>query len=374
MKHVILKCLVGSNAYGTNIEGSDRDYKGVFVQDPEDVLEVGYQEQYSIGKDETYYEIRRFADLAAKGNPTMLELLFMPEDCVLYKHPVMDQLLNIRHEFLSKSCRHSFVGYAHEQVQKAGGLDKKMNWEKEKTIRKTVLDFCWVLDPDSHFKTLPLRKWLEKEGMKQEHCGLSAIEHFRYTYNLFYDHVAEMRSTNPRFSEDVFKFKGVVQDEDNSNDISLSDIPKYALRATVMFFNKDAYSTHCKDYLSYQKWLEERNTQRYVDVQGHGQSVDGKNLLHCVRLIETGIEIARKKDLIVRRPNAQFLVDIRKGKYDLKTILVEAEKDIKTLNEAYDKSDLPDHADRGKIMKTITKMRKDLHQSLKDAKTDSTVD
>ena len=53
---IIFKALVGSHSYGTNIEGSDMDYKGVFIQRPEDVLEFGYTEQIDVTKDEVHSE------------------------------------------------------------------------------------------------------------------------------------------------------------------------------------------------------------------------------------------------------------------------------------------------------------------------------
>lgn len=53
MQNIIFKAKVGSHAYGTNVEGSDEDFKGVYIQSPEDILEHGYQEQFSLNKDET---------------------------------------------------------------------------------------------------------------------------------------------------------------------------------------------------------------------------------------------------------------------------------------------------------------------------------
>ncbi len=47
---VIFKALIGSHAYGTNVEGSDYDYKGVYIQDPKDVYVNGYKEQLDISK------------------------------------------------------------------------------------------------------------------------------------------------------------------------------------------------------------------------------------------------------------------------------------------------------------------------------------
>lgn len=47
---------------------------------------MDYKEQINIDKDTCLYEIRRFLQLLCSGNPTMLELLYIPEDCILEKH------------------------------------------------------------------------------------------------------------------------------------------------------------------------------------------------------------------------------------------------------------------------------------------------
>ena len=100
-----------------------------------------------------------------------------------------------------------------------------------------------------------------------------------------------------------------------------------------------------KDYNEYVKWLENRNTQRYVDIEGHGQQIDGKNLLHCRRLLDVAMEIPTLKTILVKRPNANELLDIRKGKVDLDTIIDKAEEDIKLLDDLYLNSSLPDKVD-----------------------------
>jgi predicted nucleotidyltransferase len=85
---IIFKAIVGSHSYGTNVEGSDIDFKGVYIQTPKSVLYDGYVPQIEVGKDETYYEVRRFLELCETANPTVLELLYSPEDCIIYEHPV----------------------------------------------------------------------------------------------------------------------------------------------------------------------------------------------------------------------------------------------------------------------------------------------
>jgi uncharacterized protein len=349
MNQIIFKAKVGSHAYGTNVEGSDEDFKGVYIQSPEDVLDNGYREQYSVNKDETYYELRRFIELCCTGNPTMLELLYSPDDCVIEKHPVFDELVKFRDRFLSKSCKYSFGGYAYAQIDKARGLEKKMNWEKERTERKTPLDFCYVITP---LGSRPLREWLhyqKNEGTKQENYGVSVINNCRDLYFIY-----------P--SDGTLGYHGIINKDETSNDLCLSSIPKEEmLKATVMSYNKDGYIKHCKDYKEYTTWLNERNTQRYVDIENHQQKIDGKNLLHCYRLIETGIEIAKHKTINVRRPNAEFLIGIRKGKHNLDDLLKGANAKLLELDKAFEESDLPDKVDRGFFLSLMVKLRKQFY-------------
>lgn len=370
--NIIFRCIVGSHAYGTNVEGSDRDEKFIYLQDPEDVLNRGYREQETINKDCVGYELRRFLELACGANPTVLEMLFIPEDCILYKHPVMDFLIENRDKLLSKSCKWSYGGYAMDQIKKARGLNKLMNWEKEATERKTLLDFCYiymtrqnhVAENGKEFRigtTVPIKEWLKANNYNQKYCGLTSIPHVRYGYNMYYDHLG-YKSENPKFKDQVvLNFKGIVQNEDESNSVTLSEVPEYYSRSMegILIVNHDEFSVHCKRYKQYQEWLKNRNTQRYVDVNNHGQKIDGKNLLHCIRLLETGLEIAETGSLKVRRPNAEYLINIRKGKYNLDTILEEAEEKIERLELAFSKSNLPDKADRGFFMKLMPQIRND---------------
>ena len=46
----------------------------------------------------------------------------------------------------------------------------------------------------------------------------------------------------------------------------------------IMYYNADAYSIHCKKHTEYLEWLKNRNADRYVDTENHGQQIDGKIL------------------------------------------------------------------------------------------------
>lgn len=115
---------------------------------------------------------------------------------------------------------------------------------------------------------------------------------------------------------------------------------------------------HCKDFKDYTTWMENRNTQRYVDLEGHDQKIDGKNMLHCRRLLDMAIEIAQEKTIKVFRPNAEYLLQIRRGEVPLDEIIEKAESDILLLNEVYEKSDLPASVNMDVVNELLLQIRK----------------
>jgi predicted nucleotidyltransferase len=345
----------GSHAYGTNIETSDTDYSGVFIQSMDDILGNKYIEQINDDTNDTViYEIRRFLELLRTNNPTILELLNTPEDCILYKDPVFDVILKNSKKFLTKQCANSFGKYAAAQIGKAKGQNKKQNWEKDKVTRKTPLDFCYLhVGEYSH----NLSEYLEEESIDQKFCGLSKIPHSRDTYALFCDFDSQINGLDRSPI-----FKGIAFEE--SNDIKLSSIPIDINQDNFIghiSYNKDGYTQHCVDYKSYQTWLSQRNDQRWVDVKSHGQKIDGKNMMHCKRLIQMAREIAEDKGVIVRRPNASELISIRRGEIDLQTLIDDVESEISEIIKLFKNSNLPESVDADFINNLLVSIRKQIY-------------
>jgi hypothetical protein len=369
----------GSQAYGTAIPTSDIDYAGVYIQHIDNILGYGYKEQINDDKNDTvFYEIKRFLDLVSTNNPTILELLNTPEDCILYKHPLMDEILQHKDKFVTKKCSNSFAGYAIQQIKKAKGQDKKQNWEKEKVTRKDVLDFCYVIEGE---KSIPWKIWNESKGFEEKFVGAVNVPNARDLYALYYDTDAHLC-----FSEKVpektrntyletrkesslpmgFGYKGLVKTGEGlnvaeSNQLRLSSIPKGEIPICNIIYNKDGYTMHCKDYNEYQEWLNKRNLQRWVDVETHGQKIDGKNMMHCRRLLEMAKEIAEGKGILVRRENAQDLLAIRRGEIDLQSLIDRAENDIIEIDRLFKESDLPDSVDLEFVNDLLVSIRKEFY-------------
>lgn len=342
---VIFRTVVGSHAYGTNIEGSDIDYKGVFVQEPMDILVNGVIKQINVTDDEVYYEISRFLELLNSNNPTILEMLFVDEKFIDVLEDEFKDVLDNRLKFITKKAKFSFAGYSASQIKKARGLNKKINWDEADMKRKSVLDFCYFNIPSSFSGSITLNKFLEIFKVTQEQIGLSKIPNMRDCYQVYID------------KDKVFS-KGIVSDENKANDVRLSSIPKGSISIAIMSFNIDGYKMHCRKYKEYLKWKEMRNEQRYVENKESMQKYDGKNMMHCVRLVETAKDIALGKGVVVYRPNAKYLLDIRKGKVSLDEILSHVETTMTEIDEAMEGSNLPSSIESGLIEGLLYNIRK----------------
>ena len=381
----LLLVIRGSHAYGTNIETSDTDYAGVFIQSQEDIFGFNYKEQINDDKNDTViYEIKRFLQLLSSNNPTVLELLNTPPDCIIYKDPIFDLVLENRDKFITKVCAKSFGGYGKMQIQKAKGQNKKQNWEKNKVTRKYVLDFVYVIEGE---KSIPWKKWNDghlREKYNNKFCGVVNIPNAKDVYAVYYDLKAEMAHSNI-LQEDIREsykqslkdsgmpmglgYKGLVKTGEGlnvaeSNELRLSSIPKGETPICNIVYNKDGYSQHCKEYKEYEDWLANKNDARWVDVKSHGQKIDGKNMMHSRRLMDMAREIALGLGINVRRDNTQELIDIRKGKIDLQTLIDQVEKEIVEIDELFSNSNLPDSVDEKFVNELLIKVRKNIYNIL----------
>jgi hypothetical protein len=380
----ILLVVRGSHAYGTNVETSDTDYAGVFIQSQEDIFGFNYKEQINDDKNDTViYEIKRFLQLLASNNPTVLELLNTPKDCIIYKDPIFDLILDNREKFITKICAKSFGGYGKMQIQKAKGQNKKQNWEKDKVTRKDVLDFVYVIEGE---KSIPWKVWcIEKPQYGKEYikyetkfCGIVNVPHAKDLYAVYHDEAAqncfseniskEDRENNKKYYDEPYSFgyKGLVKTGEGnnvaeSNALRLSSIPKGETPICNIFYNKDGYSQHCKEFKEYQEWMVNKNEARWVDVKSHGQKIDGKNMMHSKRLMSMAREIAEGKGINVRREDAEYLISIRRGAVDLQTLIDEVESEIVEIDKLFEESDLPDSVDQKFVDKLLIKIRTSIY-------------
>lgn len=124
-RNTLLRAIVGSEALGLATEDSDRDELGVIIEPIHEVVNLGIPfEQFQVKTDDldiTLYSLRKFCRLAAKGNPTLLMLLFVPHSghtrCDARGHALQENA----HWFVSKKAGPAFLGYMQAQRKRLLG-------------------------------------------------------------------------------------------------------------------------------------------------------------------------------------------------------------------------------------------------------------
>jgi uncharacterized protein len=135
----ILQGLVGSTVHGLVLAGTDdRDEMGVCIEPRRYVVGFGKFEQWVYRSaaerdghagarsqagdlDLTVYSLRKWAQLALRGNPTVLLLLYLPENALVIRNSIGEQLQKLAPAFASRRAGKRFLGYLEAQRQRLVG-------------------------------------------------------------------------------------------------------------------------------------------------------------------------------------------------------------------------------------------------------------
>ena len=376
-KYVLFKSIRGSHLFGLETEKSDLDTYSVFCAPQDWLYGTGRDYMKVVGdekSDNVIYELNKYFQELGKSNPDALMSLFTPGDKILYLNPLLHPLFNMKEELLTKECFKSFRGYAKSQIGKAKGLNKAMNIDpKEVKTRKSPLDFCWITSEDN----MTLGSWLEKNGLKQEHCGLvklpGGVELYCLHYDWFADKTLDVKDYarlryGTEVTEDIRKeleegkktqeirYRGIIKPD--SDQLRLSWVSKES-SLTVFQYNSNAFITHCRKYREYHEWVANRNPVRYEE--NKEKSYDAKNCSHCLRILTMAKEIALGKGMILDRRKAgdrDLLLDIKQHRYSYDEVMQFIVKAEKEMEEAFLLSTLPESPDVDKLEEILIRIRK----------------
>lgn len=343
-KLLLYEYIRGSQSYGLALPTSDEDRGAVFCMTNNDALGLSdfMVDQVNDERNDTvWYEVGKYLKLLTKANPTMLESLFVPERCIVYMHPAFKVVYDNRDMFVTKETFNSFCSYAKSQIEKARGLNKKIvNPIFEK---KDVLDFCYTFKGEG---TTPIKKFLKEHNYDQKNCGLVHLPNMDNMYAVYYDPTG------------TFGYRGIIDTENSTTQVRLSSIPKGETPICYISFNENGFVVHCKKYKEYQDWVKHRNPQRFLENQG--KEFDRKNMMHCIRLLTMGIEIAKTGKVNVDRTNIDkdFLLNIRLGNTTYDEIIAYAEQKQAELIEAIKYCTLPEKVDIQKVNNILIEIRK----------------
>lgn len=282
----------GSISYGTNNENSDIDLRGFLKENLSDiVLNKPFEVYEDKNTDTVIYGLRKFINLCKNCNPSVLELLGVKDEHIIYMNEAGKLIRDNRDKFLSKRCFKTYHGYATAQLrrlQNALAHDSYSQEEKEVHILKSIQSMMLV-------------------------------------------------------TEDQYKLnKGDIKFFIKDNQIHISvNIDLISLRQ----FSAINGSIHTM-LNNYDK-LNNRNRKK-------DNNHLFKHAMHLIRLYFTCLDILEKGELITYRENdLDLLKSIRNGEMSLEDIFKLVDELDEKLMKAYSNTKLPDNCDEEEIEKIL---------------------
>ena len=314
--------------------------RGVFIPPPEYVLGMSRVEQYQEAGSDTrpdlvVYELRKYISLAADANPNILEVVFADDSDILKITEAGRLLRANRHLFLSKKARHTFSGYAMSQLKRIESHRR------------------WLLNPPT---APPQRKDF---GLEERH--IIPGDQIKAAEAIIRKQVEAWENALPTFGVDVDDPAACIQMREllvqtlTEMRLSTDDERFQAAGRRVgfdanfldMLDREHKYTQKRREWDSYQQWCSGRNEARSVLERKHGY--DTKNAMHLVRLMRMCEEILRDGIVLVRRPDAEQLLDIRCGAWSYPQLMAWAHEKFASLASIAATSRLPNSPDRTAI-------------------------
>lgn len=344
--------IAGSHAYGTNVETSDEDIRGIFVPDAHEYISIKEPPaQINDQKnDVVFYSIKRFFELINTANPNLIELLWIPSDCIIKQDSILDPLFQNKELFITKKAYMSHSCYAKAQIKKAKGCNKRVNnpQPKEKPHRS---EFCFVIPRQKH-KDAPIARPIP---IKELEIDLSNF------------HVAKLEQSHNTFRMYDYSDQENRQGVFKNGDIVCQSIPlddEDARFYGMLIYNKENYEKAVSEWHNYWDWFNNRNESRWIDQENGKLDYDGKNMMHCYRLLLSSKNILKNHEPIVRFDGEERnkLLAIRNGEWDYEELLLETDDLMAEIDELYKKTDLPDQVDHKKADDIFKAIYENLYQ------------
>lgn len=325
----ILLARHGSHAYGTSTPQSDIDLKGVAIAPA--AIYHGFAQRFEQATtrepyDMTIFEVQKFFRLAADSNPGIVEVLWAEADDYPHLTPPGERLLEHRADFLSRKVRYTFSGYALSQLKRI------------RSHRR------WLLDPPTGPPSraehgLPERTIIPKDQLA---AAESAVRKKLDQWNL------DLSGLEPSDRGHLLESWAQMLAE-----MSLASDEQWRAAARAVGYDDNfiellererRYNNLRQNWRQYSQWKKLRNEARAQLEADFGY--DTKHAMHLVRLMRMCREMLTTGQVLVRRPDAEELLAIRRGAWSYDQLIDWADGEQAALEELTAASPLPPAPDR----------------------------
>ncbi|MEI3338486.1 MAG: DNA polymerase beta superfamily protein [Clostridium sp.] len=306
-KNIIFLTTGGSYAYGTNVETSDLDIRGIAVETSNEILGSAIFEQFEDRKTDTVvYALRKILKLMLNCNPNVLEILGTKDEHIFICNKYGKMIKDNKDLFLSKRAIQSFGGYASAQLrrlQNALARDNYPQREKEIHILNTIkTQIATMKDRYEVFSKENLNIYIDKSKKEDFESELFIDVNFKhYPLRDFKNIYAEMSN--------------VIKDYDK---------------------------------------LNHRNSKKDTNHLN-------KHAMHLIRLFLMGTELLEGKGInTYREKDREFLLKIRKGEFSYSEIFEMVNDYEKKFDYAAKNTSLKDEPDYDKVEELMISINRDV--------------
>lgn len=304
--NLIFHCEFGSVVYGTSVPTSDKDYKGIYLPEPNELIlqrvkpvivqNTKSDERAKNTKDDIdseAFSYQQFLRLLTEGQTPILDMLFVPEKHILKTSHFFEVIKENRHKLINRRVA-SFVGYCQTQAAKYG-----IKGSRIAAVRKSL-----------------------------ELISIFPETHRLLTHKYVLDELVNANSND--------KLIQYVQCK-APNGLTETHLEvcnrKFPLHATVKYVKQ--ILTKIFDEYGHRAKLAETN-----------DGVDWKALYHAVRVAGEAKELLLTGEILFPRYNADLLLKIRKGELPYKEVAELIEQGLDEIKEIEPKSILPLESDK----------------------------
>lgn len=304
---IIVKAVAGSHLFGLNTPSSDKDYKGVYMPSGREILLGNYsksrkqstnktnERNTSSDEDVEFYSLDKFFRMLQEGQTVALELFFTPNEMILEKDLIWDEIIAMREHFLHKKVT-NFIGYAQTQAAKYGLKGSRMN-----TLKNAIsMLHAWENENPEIKKLDEIWEFIENFTKNHEHTSIMELPVNKNMQNQLKKHW-EICGKKFDFTVKISYLKEILE----------------------------------KFYGEY--------GQRAIQAQNN-ENVDWKALSHALRVSIQGIELLStgKITLPLKQEDRDLILPIKKGLVDYKTASGLIEEKLEELKKLEKTSSLKD--------------------------------
>ena len=345
--NILLLTLGGSHAYGTNVETSDIDVRGITYNPIDSLLGNRVFEQYEDETTDTVvYGLNKMFRLLLECNPNTIEQLGSKPEHYIILNDDGKKLIENRKIFLSKRAIYTFGGYANSQLrrlQNALARDSYPQAEKEKHILGSIRSAMNSI----------IEKFHTVNGKLIEYNFANDNGKMIHAYKEYNQNMQEME----QFKNFDYGSLNLYPDESDREGMDVeiymdACLHHYPLRDYKGIWN--GMNTIVKDY----EKLGKRNTKKDdMHLNKHAQ--------HLVRLYLMCIDILTKEEIITYRADEHdLLMSIRNGEFQkpeggYRPEFFELVDDLeKKMKDAAENTSLPDCPDTEIAYEMLVEMNK----------------